>query len=41
MDATVPQDGGYRFVYVLPFADRPLLVEDTHYSDQPDSTRRP
>ncbi|SMP43715.1 lycopene beta-cyclase CrtY [Noviherbaspirillum suwonense] len=36
MDATVPQDGGYRFVYTLPFDARRMLVEDTYYSNQPD-----
>ena len=35
MDATVEQDDGYRFVYVLPFADDRLFVEDTYYSDGP------
>lgn len=35
MDATVPQLDGYRFVYVLPFGPRRLLVEDTRYSDGP------
>ncbi len=34
MDATVPQHDGYRFVYVLPFSERHLLIEDTYYSDQ-------
>jgi len=35
IDATVPQVGGFRFVYVLPLdADR-LLVEDTLYADTP------
>ncbi len=34
MDATVAQDGGYRFVYVLPFTPDTLLIEDTHYVDQ-------
>ncbi len=33
MDATVPQIDGFRFVYLLPFSDRRLLVEDTRYSD--------
>ena len=33
MDATVPQIDGYRFVYVLPFGERRVLVEDTRYSD--------
>lgn len=35
MDATVAQDNGYRFVYVLPFTPRRLLVEDTCYADHP------
>jgi lycopene beta-cyclase len=35
MDATVPQQGGYRFVYVLPFTRRRVLVEDTLYADDP------
>ncbi|PZO66611.1 MAG: lycopene cyclase [Paracoccus denitrificans] len=33
MDATVAQDDGYRFYYLLPFDDRRVLVEDTCYSD--------
>lgn len=33
MDATVPQHDGYRFVYLLPFSERHLLIEDTYYSD--------
>ncbi|WP_242653486.1 lycopene beta-cyclase CrtY [Sphingomonas jatrophae] len=32
MDATVEQYDGYRFVYVLPFDERTLFVEDTYYS---------
>lgn len=35
MDATVDQIDGYRFVYVLPFGPRELLIEDTYYSDGP------
>ena len=35
MDATVPQVGGFRFVYVLPWSDRRVLVEDTVYADTP------
>ena len=35
MDATVDQHDGYRFVYVLPFGNRELLIEDTYYSDGP------
>lgn len=35
MDATVAQDDGYRFVYTLPFSPTHVLVEDTHYSDDP------
>lgn len=33
MDATVPQLGGYRFVYCLPYSDHEILVEDTYYTD--------
>ncbi len=33
MDASVEQQGGYRFVYVLPFDTHSLLIEDTHYVD--------
>lgn len=33
MDASVAQADGYRFVYVLPFGSRELLIEDTYYSD--------
>ncbi|MBV7257894.1 lycopene beta-cyclase CrtY [Pacificimonas sp. WHA3] len=36
MDATVDQLGGYRFVYVLPFSETRLLVEDTYYTDGPE-----
>jgi lycopene beta-cyclase len=36
MDATVPQLDGYRFVYVLPFTPRQVLVEDTIYADGPE-----
>jgi lycopene beta-cyclase len=35
MDATVAQDDGYRFVYVLPWTARRLLVEDTLYTETP------
>lgn len=35
MDATVPQGEAYRFVYLLPFDDRTVLVEDTYYVDGP------
>lgn len=33
MDASVEQQGGYRFVYTLPFDEHTLLIEDTHYVD--------
>lgn len=33
MDAAVAQQGGYRFVYLLPFGADRVLVEDTHYVD--------
>ncbi len=36
MDATVSQDDGYRFVYVLPFGPDTALVEDTYYRNGPD-----
>lgn len=36
MDATVSQIDGYRFMYVLPFSSRRILVEDTVYSRNPD-----
>lgn len=39
MDATVAQDGGYRFVYTLPFAADRILVEDTCYSNTPELDR--
>ena len=39
MDATVPQRDGFRFVYVLPLAERRVLVEDTYFSDTPDLPR--
>jgi lycopene beta-cyclase len=35
MDATVPQEGGFRFVYVLPWTATRLLIEDTLYADTP------
>lgn len=35
MDATVPQIDGYRFVYLLPFDERRIMVEDTYYADGP------
>ena len=39
MDATVPQDDGYRFVYTLPFTPTRVLVEETHFADTPDLDR--
>jgi lycopene beta-cyclase len=36
MDATVPQLGGYRFVYCLPYSEHEILVEDTYYTDDSD-----
>lgn len=33
MDATVEQLDGFRFIYVLPWGERSLLIEDTRYSD--------
>jgi lycopene beta-cyclase len=40
MDASVEQIDGYRFVYVLPFAEDRLFVEDTYYSDGPEFDRK-
>ncbi|MEL6372871.1 MAG: lycopene beta-cyclase CrtY [Pseudomonadota bacterium] len=36
MDATVPQNDGYRFMYTLPFSPTRILIEDTYYSDGDD-----
>lgn len=36
MDAVVPQIDGYRFVYLLPFTEDTLLIEDTYYSEGPE-----
>jgi lycopene beta-cyclase len=33
MDATVSQQDGYRFIYILPFSPTTALIEDTYYSD--------
>src|SRR5690606_13622750 len=33
MDACVSQRDGFRFMYVLPFSDRRVLIEDTYFSD--------
>lgn len=35
MDATVAQQGGFHFLYVLPFSDRRWLVEHTIYANDP------
>jgi lycopene beta-cyclase len=35
MDATVPQSGGFRFMYLLPWSATRVLVEDTLYADDP------
>ncbi len=35
MDATVPQAGAFKFIYVLPWSADRLLVEDTAYADTP------
>lgn len=40
MDATVEQADGYRFVYLLPFSEYELLVEDTYFSDTPDISKK-
>jgi len=33
MDASVPQDDGFRFLYTLPLSPHRMLVEDTYFSD--------
>ncbi len=35
MDARLPQEDGFRFMYSLPFSPTQLLIEDTRYSDTP------
>ncbi len=35
MDACTAQTDGFRFLYVLPFSDHRVLIEDTCFSDQP------
>jgi len=35
MDARVAQEGGYRFLYVLPLGPCDLFLEDTYYQDTP------
>jgi lycopene beta-cyclase len=39
MDARVSQQAGFRFVYVLPLAERRVLIEDTYYSESPELDR--
>jgi lycopene beta-cyclase len=36
MDALVPQEDGFRFVYALPFSSGQVLLEDTYFSDGPE-----
>jgi len=36
MDATVPQQDGFRFVYTLPLSPTRVLVEDTYFADGPE-----
>lgn len=35
MDASVPQPGAYRFVYLLPLGPNEVFIEDTYYADSP------
>lgn len=39
MDASVPQDDGFHFVYTLPLAPTRVLVEDTYFADGPELDR--
>lgn len=36
IDATIPQDDGFHFMYILPLAPTRVLVEDTYFSDGPE-----
>jgi len=36
MDATIEQFDGFRFLYVLPFSDRRVLLEETFFADGPE-----
>lgn len=36
MDATLAQHDAYRFIYVLPWSEDTLLIEDTRYADGPE-----
>lgn len=36
MEARVPQIDGFRFIYLLPYDERTLLIEDTRYSSGPE-----
>jgi lycopene beta-cyclase len=36
MDACVPQQDGYRFVYTLPLSEDTVLIEDTFFADDED-----
>lgn len=38
-DAKVSQTDGYRFIYLLPWNEYEILVEDTYYSNQPSLDR--
>ena len=40
MDADVDQSDGYRFVYLLPFDEQRIFIEDTYYQADPDLDRR-
>ena len=35
-DVLIPQIDGYRFIYILPWSDNELLIEDTYYSESPE-----
>ncbi len=40
MDATVDQQDGFRFLYVLPLTSRRVLIEDTYFSETPTLDRQ-
>jgi lycopene beta-cyclase len=39
MDALLPQEEGFRFMYVLPFAADRVLIEETFFAEQPELDR--
>ncbi len=40
MDATIKQRDGFGFMYILPFSEKTMLIEDTYYSTRPEIDRK-